>query len=116
MNQKQLPVSSAMPICAPTFARCTLTLFSRVSVFSTATSQSSREPEGEDTGNCKSWKSTSLSYLVYVTEGLTFHPLKGEQDFTHMLWVVWGALDRSVKSFSTVDRIPIRPKDEEKKQ
>lgn len=36
----------AVPGAAPTFARCSLTRFSRVSVFCTARSQSSRDPVG----------------------------------------------------------------------
>lgn len=55
-----------------------------------------------------------LWQLLSFRLGLTFHPLKGEQDFTHMLRVVGGALDCSVESFPTVDGVSIRPADTER--
>lgn len=55
-------------------------------------------------------------FIIIFSLRLTFHSLKAEQDFTYMLRVVWGALNCSVESFSTVNRVPVWPEDLKKKK
>ncbi len=54
------------------------------------------------------------SFFIFMltlsfTPVLTFYPLEREQDFTHMLRVVRGALNCSVESFPTVNGVSARP-------
>lgn len=55
--------------------------------------------------------------MLYLIQSFsTFDSFKSEQDFTHMLWIVWRALDCSVKSFPTVEGVSIRPAVKKKKK
>lgn len=120
-----------------TLALCSFTLFSLISVFCTAASQSSRDPGGDT--NCTETltllshhnlpiqccflqvsqsiptDTCPLIHGISITKRLTLNPLKGEQYLTHMLRVVGGTLDGPVEGFPAVESVSVRPAKSQKR-